>query len=1579
MFEKQIDFLKEAYKPRSQFAQAQLDEALKRKPAQKKLLMKNQLNIETKTSNFMQSAQYFRIGEKKRDISGSVERSDGANTEKEKEEKINENEKIEERRNLRETGILFQKKKESWNSKDEEKDEVNINQGKIKKEEVKEEKTLEKKKQEKNENKNMETKGHEKNEPETVEITEQEKNTNQKVETKEQEKNENKKRLETKEHEKNDNNKMETKQEKTVKKKEQEKKEKKKAETKGQEKNEPKTVETKKQERNANHKVETKEQEKNPNKKVESKGHEEKDNKKMETKQEKTVEKKEQEKNEKKKVETKGPEKNEPKTVETKGHEKNENQKVETKEHDKKVETKEQEKNDNKMMETKQEKNVETKEHEKNENNKVETKEQEKNEHKMVETKEHEKNEHKTVETKEHEKNENKKVETKEQEKNEPKTVETKEKKKNESKTVERMEQEKIEPQVIKREEEIEKREENYRKTSENENPKNEPKVIKKEGQWKSEIEETEENNRKKSENRKYIENATTEFKLGEKWKIQKQNSPKIKIHENSENFEIFENQEILKKKFENKKKIEFSQKLENLEISKKIKDVKKIDDSKQFENVEKNQLENSEIAKKLENVEILKKKLENLEISKKKIEDFEILKNSENFKISDSKKLEIFKKLENSNKLENSENPEISKNLENPSKIPNNLEESKQSVDSDENKNSHENSSDSSNSTPAKAKELLKQSYMNCKKYQQPLLENPSEREQSLKPPLIIARHLINEPIKFEKNERVPISPFIQSESIPMKIMEKSFYSRNFPNDKNINDKNDKNDNENINNNMEYRIEIMPESSMNFINETQMKTDREFLFLENLPEIPSKLSLIRLNTNQGGLIETIPSIMINNEVPLKNENNSNPSLDTSLVEKPEENMTKSIRKISNTPQSLQCLDDLEKPVKITTLSTNFQIIKKNNNKSNIKSPPKSLEKTKPKYNSIKGKVNIPIKKNKLNRKGTLSLNTSVIKKNLSFENKQKPSTFLKNINNNINNPNNNNQVLPEESFYHSKNSDTRLFPNEMTLDFKQKAKLYQKKPRFFEKKALNMKKSPSENSRVKRMKLSFFNFIDKVSRFFEKHWKTEPIVDSLEKNLYPPVRQTSKFSINPTQNIEFTPKNIEVTPKNIPLTPKNFQLTPKSIECPNKLSRVGVNSLSPEWRRDQNAKVFSQSSRNILNLRLSHSQTPRNASHNNINGIETISDDSQEVEVGEETNIDEILMKINVKMKEHDEILTNNYIHYNQKSIRTIIIEEFMIFLENMVSTNYFLYSSCHDLSTFLLKKAAELRKSSYVREIKRMSIGNKSFYEKSPLSKNSLTAKQALNFEMAIFCFKEEELSTFQDYLNHSEFKNLKMVIDEEAEESMFEDAPFIEKLPSVAELYQNHKKGSLSLGDGFYKPKFKSKFLTANSPTNENMTESWVEDDEFLYENNEHMNKKIKDKMFLEYFMDIQKKTGFFLQYVKDGIMAFITRLESKVCNQNFLKEDLKIDPMALNKLEAENEQSKEHFILFSKIFWKNCEKITVLPKIIRFFQKFIFFIKISIFQIFIFFVKNFKLAIFSKNLHFIFFFQNLCNFF
>ena len=73
--------------------------------------MKNQLNIETKTSNFMQSAQYFRIGEKKRDISGSVERSDGANTEKEKEEKINENEKIEERRNLRETGILFQKKK----------------------------------------------------------------------------------------------------------------------------------------------------------------------------------------------------------------------------------------------------------------------------------------------------------------------------------------------------------------------------------------------------------------------------------------------------------------------------------------------------------------------------------------------------------------------------------------------------------------------------------------------------------------------------------------------------------------------------------------------------------------------------------------------------------------------------------------------------------------------------------------------------------------------------------------------------------------------------------------------------------------------------------------------------------------------------------------------------------------------------------------------------------------------------------------------------------------------------------------------------------------------------------------------------------------------------------------------------------------------------------------------------------------------------------------------------------------------------------------------------------------------------
>ena len=74
---------------------------------------------------------------------------------------------------------------------------------------------------------------------------------------------------------------------------------------------------------------------------------------------------------------------------------------------------------------------------------------------------------------------------------------------------------------------------------------------------------------------------------------------------------------------------------------------------------------------------------------------------------------------------------------------------------------------------------------------------------------------------------------------------------------------------------------------------------------------------------------------------------------------------------------------------------------------------------------------------------------------------------------------------------------------------------------------------------------------------------------------------------------------------------------------------------------------------------------------------------------------------------------------------------------------------------------------------------------------------------------------------------------------------------------------------------------------------------------------MNKKIKDKMFLDFFMDIQKKAGYFLPYVKESILGLITKMDHKVRDEKILKEEHKIDPSAIAKLEVENESGDDLF--------------------------------------------------------------------
>ena len=556
------------------------------------------------------------------------------------------------------------------------------------------------------------------------------------------------------------------------------------------------------------------------------------------------------------------------------------------------------------------------------------------------------------------------------------------------------------------------------------------------------------------------------------------------------------------------------------------------------------------------------------------------------------------------------------------------------------------------------------------------------------------------------------------------------------------------------------YHIEITPntQNSLNTLNGENVAH-----VSENLSLLPSKMS-IAIGRPIHQLGPEIPSIMINNEVvPLKSENNSlSDSMmidnhDLSSENKPQSTTPKSLQNINNVPETKVNPPSSYSNMHLEDKAKKLQL--SNNGHRQSQSPPTKHMPTKHfKSITIKPKTTAtgnPIKKTKFGKKGTISLNNSIhLQKSPSIDKSKNSPNFLNSGANPT--PQNN---LPDDSVLHSKNSETRLlFPEEMTLNFNQKNDIYTKHSALLRRKSqLTLRKKTSENNKIKRMKLSFFTFVEKVSRFFDKNWKNDLGMTGnqgghqLEKNTFP-LLKASKFSNNSPKH-ELTPRNL--TPS---ASPKNYEVANRMSHNPNNAS----NSLSPEWRKERNSRIFSQSSRNLLNLRLSYSNTARHGSHSaqqNVNNTMDVSDQDSEATTDEmNKDYEDIINGIDQKMRQHDEILANNYIHYNQKNIRTIINEEFLIFLENMVASNYFLYSSYQFLGDFMAKKILDWKFNTRIAIRKKTSTD--CYFERSPVLKHSPKAKQALNFDTAIFSLKEEE-TTLNDYLNHAEFKNLKMVI--------------------------------------------------------------------------------------------------------------------------------------------------------------------------------------------------------------------------
>lgn len=725
------------------------------------------------------------------------------------------------------------------------------------------------------------------------------------------------------------------------------------------------------------------------------------------------------------------------------------------------------------------------------------------------------------------------------------------------------------------------------------------------------------------------------------------------------------------------------------------------------------------------------------------------------------------------------------------------------------------------------------------------------------------------------------------------------------------------------------YKIKITSETipsyntlNLNFESQTLHIKGNNNDNLMNFPDIPSKYSLIKLLTPTH---ESIPSIMINNEAinQSKQENLSNISIDSNFDSKEND---KTVTAKSTTPKSLQNIENLnEPPEKNGRKSFSNKQINKN---------PREKQKNSEKLIDIHKKE--PIKKhNSVKKRSTLlSLNkSSIIPKSSGLNNERNNSVFKQQMLQSK-------KEVTEEAILNSKNSETKLFPAELSIDFSQKYKIY-KKPSLFTSnanktlhhpnnspsctvsKAVPGKSSAEINKFYQaKCKLTFYSFNEKVKRFFEKNYQ------ALYLNTEKPALSTSLPKISLKKESPLAKDSKEFT-LNIfkELRPPGANEKEEKMGPPSRFSHRFETNLSPkleysgsEKRENANNLFFSKSYK--INNRISYSQTPKNSESFKEENTFEQSFLLKEKLLAEGHDYEVIVQKIQLKMKEHDEILSNNYIYFNQKNIKTLINEEFFLYLDIMISSNYFFYHSFPSNESFFRQKIQSLSGFQPFLLRRTRTKSSSFFHHKSTILKYySSQMNEIMNFPNRVYSLdtEEETIKSLNDFFKNSDFKQLKMVIDEEIDESFIEDqfSPLFDKLPSTFD-QEIRKKNSLNLLDS--RKIFKSKFLSASTPTNnsEEKEEFLRDEEEYSLENTDIFRVRGKDRIFLEYFRDIQKKVIYFRVHVKENIMCFISKLDKKLQNCTFLKQKMEIDAGNLAKLGEENEKSNNFFDLFL-FFW------------------------------------------------------------
>lgn len=754
---------------------------------------------------------------------------------------------------------------------------------------------------------------------------------------------------------------------------------------------------------------------------------------------------------------------------------------------------------------------------------------------------------------------------------------------------------------------------------------------------------------------------------------------------------------------------------------------------------------------------------------------------------------------------------------------------------------------------------------------------------------------------------------------------------------DLNSSPKNEDDHIKNINN--QYKIQINSEKIFDHLIKTDKSISENKIqppissndLLTNpmdLPDIPSRFSLIKAIEPTR---ETLPSIMINNELVLLNNTQngeplSNLSLESNYDSKDDSQNQNQMsaglanpNQTSSTPKSLQDLGVVE---------LTFQHHRKSNSNNSLykKSliPPKTNQKVPNNKNLQKPIVLKKLKQNdnKFKRKQALRLNKSsiILKRGSEFSENNSGSNSGIMQKENINSLKRDN----DDSVLLSRASESKLFPQELVLDFRKKNKIYSTSKKFEnnkttpEKNANNQKYNEIKKFHHNKCRLTFFSFNEKVKRFFERHYQTiyperTPLSSSLPKISLK--KDSAKSQMENNSNENKSPNKVLGSNRLLIRNDSQYSIryshkneSNLSNNIPNPEINNEINLLKTD---EHNFRQFSKSYRQGI----VHSQTPKNNSSEVLSNETNIIDKDSSILLREGVFTEDyngIIQKIELKMKEHDEILSSNYIFFNQKNIRTLFNEEFFIFLENMLASNYFVYISYKFIQKFFSLKIRKTKLSSLeplIRKSRTQSL--RLFNHRSSIMKYCPKIQEITTFENRVYTLKEDEnFNSFSDYLQNSDFKQLKMVIDEEIDETLLDDnsSPLFDKMPSGFDhsSLPLPRKRSLILDN---RKLFKSKFLSASTPTNhsEEREEFYRDEDEYFFEHTDLLKIRAKDRIYLEYFRDVQKKAFFFSKYLEENTLCFITRFEPKQMSEKLLHEKLVVDPKTFAKVEEENEKS------------------------------------------------------------------------